>query len=283
MPDYTHNMPWVTSKEILLKTGISRATLNNYIKMGIIPRPLVKKPRGDMKGTKKIGYFPYAVLERIEWVKRLKHAGNSMEDIAMQIKDIPINGEQDANVESEEGELKNEFTVTGRRGPVFEKPLELTFDDIRYPAYLINYDFQIEWINHQAEGNIFWQIVSLIKDRESRNIFKLFFHWQFHNRVRNWRDLVAFHMSFARVKYTRSWMANIYRGISENEAAILLEIYDRVEPFPAQTITDKTIALLMEDGTSETYQVYSAFFREGIFFLYSPSRFLNRNVAQGPL
>jgi adenylate cyclase len=273
MPDYTHNTPWVTSKEILLKTGISRATLNNYIKMGIVPRPLVKKPTGDMKGTKKIGYFPYAVLDRIELVKQLKHDGNSMEDITIQFKDLPISVGQDTDVESRGGERETEFMSTGSREPLSEEPLELTLDDIRRPAYLINYDFQVEWVNVQAEDSIFWQRVSLIKDRESRNVFKLFFHWQFHNRVRNWRDLVAFHMSFARIKYTRSWMANIYRGISEKEAAILLEIYDRVEPFPVQTITDRTIVLLMEDGTSETFQVYSTFFKEGIFFLYGPSCF----------
>jgi adenylate cyclase len=273
MPDYKHNTPWVTSKEILLKTGISRATLNNYIKMRIVPRPLVKKPTGDMKGTKKIGYFPYTVLDRIELVKRLKHDGNSMEDIAIQLKDLPISVGQDTDAASRGGERETEFMSTGSREPLSEEPLELTLDDIRRPAYLINYDFQVEWVNVQAEDSIFWQTVSLIKDRESRNVFKLFFHWQFHNRVRNWRDLVAFHMSFARIKYTRSWMANIYRGISEKEAAILLEIYDRVEPFPVQTITDRTIVLLMEDGTSETFQVYSTFFKEGIFFLYGPSCF----------
>ena len=32
----------ITSKDLLEQTGISRATLNNYIKDGIIPRPLVK-------------------------------------------------------------------------------------------------------------------------------------------------------------------------------------------------------------------------------------------------
>jgi adenylate cyclase len=271
MPDYTHNMPWVTSKEILEKTGISRATLNNYIKMEIIPRPLVKKPRGDMKGPKKIGYFPSAVLDRIEWVKRLKREGNSMEDIATQLKDVPINIGQGTDVESRVAEQRTKFISTDRQDQVFEEPLKLTLEDIRHPAYLINYDFQVDWVNHQAEDRIFWQKVSLIKDRESRNVFKLFFHWQFHNRVRNWRDLVAFHMSFARIKYTRSWMANIYQGISEKEAAILLEIYDRVEPFPAQTITDRTIVLLMEDGASENFQVYSTFFKEGIFILYGPS------------
>ncbi len=282
MPDYTDNTTWVTSKEILNKTGISRATLNNYIKMGIIPRPLVKKPSGDIRGPKQIGYFPYTVLEKIELVKRLKHDGNSMEDIAIRLKDSPISSEQSAGIELKGEERESEFTSKGSRDPVFEEPLKLTLDDIRNPAYLINYDFQIEWANHQAEEGIFWQTVSLITDRESRNVFKLFFNWQLHDRVRNWRDLISFHMSFAKIKYTRNWMANIYRRISENEAAILLEIYDKVEPFATQTITDRTIALLMEDGTSKTYRVYSTFFKEGIFFLYCPSRFLNRNVAQNP-
>ena len=30
----------ITSKEIIEQTGISRATLNNYIKMGILPKPI---------------------------------------------------------------------------------------------------------------------------------------------------------------------------------------------------------------------------------------------------
>ena len=194
-----------------------------------------------------------------------------MEDIAIRLKDIPIDVDQDAGTESKGGERGSDFTLTGIRDPVFEDPLKLTFDDIRHPAYLLNYDFQIEWVNRQAEDGIFWQTVSLLKDMEAKNVFKLFFHWQFHNRVRNWRDLVAFHMSFARIKYTRNWMANIYRGISENEAAILLDVYDRVEPFPAQAITDRNLVLLMEDGTSESYQVYTMFFKEGIFFLYASS------------
>ena len=62
----------ISSKDVLRITGISRATLNNYIKMGILPRPLVGKGREDMKGVKIIGYFPLSVLDRIETVKRLK-------------------------------------------------------------------------------------------------------------------------------------------------------------------------------------------------------------------
>ena len=55
----------ITSKDIIEKTGISRATLNNYIKMGILPKPIVGPPGPDQKGVKQIGYFPVSVLDSI--------------------------------------------------------------------------------------------------------------------------------------------------------------------------------------------------------------------------
>ena len=39
------NNELISSKEVLEKSGISRATLNNYIKMGIIPKPIVQSPK----------------------------------------------------------------------------------------------------------------------------------------------------------------------------------------------------------------------------------------------
>src|SRR5210317_2160946 len=72
----------ITSKDIIEKTGISRATLNNYIKMGILPKPIVKRPGPEQKGVKHIGFFPLSVLDSILKVKMLKQQGNSMEDIA---------------------------------------------------------------------------------------------------------------------------------------------------------------------------------------------------------
>lgn len=63
---------FITSKEVLFKTGISRATLNNYIKLGILPKPIVKKAEAKMLGVKHIGYFPDSVIGLIESVKLFK-------------------------------------------------------------------------------------------------------------------------------------------------------------------------------------------------------------------
>jgi DNA-binding transcriptional MerR regulator len=72
----------ITSKEVLDKTGISRATLNNYIKMGILPKPVVRKPQSGLGSVKQIGYFPVDVLNKISAVQQYKRQGYSMEKIA---------------------------------------------------------------------------------------------------------------------------------------------------------------------------------------------------------
>ncbi len=99
---------WVNTKEILIKTGISRATLNNYIRLGIIPRPLVQKPRGGAGGAKKIGYFPYEVLDRIQLVRVLKREGNAMEEIAKNLKDTPVADDEKDIKSDESGRLDND-------------------------------------------------------------------------------------------------------------------------------------------------------------------------------
>ncbi|HNT57548.1 MAG TPA: MerR family transcriptional regulator [Syntrophales bacterium] len=77
---------WISSRELMEKQGISRGTLNNYIKAGLLPRPVVGGAREGMKGTKKIGYFPPEAAERMERIRRLKENGKSMEEVAAILK-----------------------------------------------------------------------------------------------------------------------------------------------------------------------------------------------------
>jgi class 3 adenylate cyclase len=72
----------LTSKELLEKTGISRATLNNYISWGIVPKPEVLPPEPADGAAPRIGYFPQEVASRIAEIQRLKREGWSMKAIA---------------------------------------------------------------------------------------------------------------------------------------------------------------------------------------------------------
>jgi class 3 adenylate cyclase len=68
----------LTSKEVLEATGISRATLNNYISCGIVPRPDVLPPEPSDGAAPRIGYFPPETIGRIEEIQRLKRDGWSI-------------------------------------------------------------------------------------------------------------------------------------------------------------------------------------------------------------
>ena len=68
----------LTSKEVLEKTGISRATLNNYIGWGIVPKPQVLPPQPQDGAAPRIGYFPDEIVDRIADIQRLKSEGWSM-------------------------------------------------------------------------------------------------------------------------------------------------------------------------------------------------------------
>jgi len=271
---------WINSKEILKKCGISRATLNNYIKLGIIPRPIVQKPQEDMKKTKKIGYFPQMVLNNIEMVKRLKKEGNSVENIAQKLKVVPISEpvtvEEKQKVSPRVGKdlTPQEISHAG------SKELRLTIDNIETPAYLLNYQFEIEWINRAAEEKIFNQSVRLIKDTELRNIFRLFFNLKFHDNIQNWENLFDFHAAFLKSKFSRDLVEKLYQGISESEVSFLKKAYDRVLSLPKQVINQNLITITRQDGSKEPYRLYTTFFREGLFFLYVPSDSLFEGITE---
>lgn len=72
----------LTSKDVLERTGISRATLNNYIAAGLLPRPQVLPPSPDDGAAPRIGYFPEDTVDRIGEIQRLKRQGWSIPRIS---------------------------------------------------------------------------------------------------------------------------------------------------------------------------------------------------------
>lgn len=269
----TENDRISSSKDVLKKTGISRATLNNYIRMGIIPRPLVQRPVEGGTKIKKIGYFPSDVIDKIESVKDYKKQGKSMKEITGILLESPY--ETDALKTSLSQDEKKEIDQVKdlKEEKRINKELQLTLEEIFYPAYLLNYDFEIEWINSRAENRILNQIV-WPRALGKINIFKFFFNWEFHSNVKNWRDIVEFHMSFAKLKFSKTWLSKIYTGMTGTEIKVLEDVYDEVITVPERTVNHRQINILKEGGSTEKYVIYNIFFKEGILFVYAPSDYL---------
>lgn len=304
----------VTSKTILEKTGISRATLNNYIKMGILPKPIVKKGGPELKGVKQIGYFSKDAIELILTVKRLKQEGKTMSEIARLLSsgkqhETDITEQRSLKSEGVENERTKEhlqpekrylptmeeiaqkfkdlpsYEMSKGKAPDRQKNLEqrgggrrridndlkLSIGELRTPAYLINHNFEIEWINKEAEEQIFNKNISTIIDIESRNIFKLFFSWDFHINLRNWEEIVAAHMAIVKNKIDKNNIANLYNGITDKETFFLEKIYDVETSLSEDAAHNTPVSFIGRDGDQRSYQIYTMSFREGIFCVFVPT------------
>lgn len=275
---------WISSVEILEKTGISRATLNNYIKMGIIPRPFVRKPESPGSRAKKIGYFPRSVIERIYTVHLMKRKGMPMEIIVKSLKDEDVGKEfyepknhlenqfiqsvqREVNLESE-GKIPYS-TVNENRGGHDIEGLKLTINEVQCPAFLINQKFEIEWLNKDAEARIFNLDVSMIRESSDRNVFKLFSKMGFLAGDKN-DDLITYMMKFVKHRYEKNLLIKLYNGILGKEVIFLEKIYDRIEPVDSDSLHETYLNICDTDGKITPYHAYHIVFREGIFCIFAP-------------
>lgn len=271
-PDVPSQGNWVSSKEILERTGISRATLNNYIKVGILPKPVVQRPMEKAGGTKKIGYFPSQVIERIEFVQRFKREGKSMGEITELLRFEEAAGSPEGVERQVRAEQPLCLPEEKAERPALSE-LRISFEEISYPSYFLNYDFDLLWINREAEVRLFKGVVKHTETAAFQNIFRLLFHWEFHRQVANWKDLVQLHMSHAKlVKPGKTWISRLYRGISEGEICVLEKTYDEVSPVQTQTFRESYVSLLSREGSSDLFRVISLFAKNGILLIYAPER-----------
>jgi len=74
----------IDSKQLIEMTGISRATLNNYVALGILPSPRISTPLTSGDRATRIGFFPDEAVDLIKNVQLLKKQGLSMAEIARQ-------------------------------------------------------------------------------------------------------------------------------------------------------------------------------------------------------
>ena len=292
---------WVSSLNIIEKTGISRATLNNYIKMNILPRPKVKKPEETAVRARMLGYFPESVIETIEQIKLLKKQGYAMDVIIERLKRpdlIKSSGEAIMREEArspdttDSGRFSQSEQIDSQLMPEeMMEPLSLTINEIKYPAYLLNSAFEIDWINAPAENGIFQLKISALKEPATRNIFRLLMRSR-HQEQQSMKDLLDFHLSF--VKEIKSDRGGLYLGISQEETRNLEKRCDQIERrqlfsrrtkivndllrqrMPTLNIADwqainkSPLVLYNQEGKPISGHVHYMLFREGTLFIHTP-------------
>ncbi|MGQ0664182.1 MAG: adenylate/guanylate cyclase domain-containing protein [Pseudomonadota bacterium] len=259
----------LSSKELLARTGLSRATLNNYITLGLLPRPQVG-PAGPASGrTRRLGYFPAAALERIIEVNRLKQEGLSMAEIVERLvtKGLESRSPTPVPYAPEAGPAPLRPAPSAR-----EDGLRLTIDDMPCPAYLINNSFELTWWNGRAARELFGRPAGLDGEIEARNVFRLLLAAGFLRGAQDWQDVLAFHLSIGKNRMAKAGLAKLSPYLSGPDARLLEGLYDAVAPHAVRQLVHKPVSLAAPGGAIIDYIVYAVPFREGILFAYLPAQ-----------
>ena len=269
----------ITSKDIIDKTGISRATLNNYINLGILPKPVVGPPRLGMSGVKQIGYFPPESLENVYKVKLLKSQGKTMEEIARiltgELVEVPgmRTGDDVDKRKSAEGEGRGRMNKRST-----DTNLQVTICDIQSPAYLVNRNFEVEWVNKQAEDLVFCRNIHSLVDVESRNIFKLFLDKQAGLPDDSMRDLVSLHLTVLQNSIDESRLSGLYKGMAESEYRLMLDMFRARKVYSPDMLYHLPFNVSPRGKANKTYWVHTMTFREGTFFVFVPDDGINADL-----
>lgn len=147
--------------------------------------------------------------------------------------------------------------------------MRITLDDIEFPAYMINHNFELMWINQHAERQFFGgQHADIPQTSDARNLFRLL------PIVRSeWGSLMRFHVSIAKARLSPENFANLCRGLDPVAYARLQAAYIESAAEPLRPIVHSTV--LLPDNTTpgksdQFVTAYASFFREGIFIILMP-------------
>ena len=258
----------LSSKDIIEKTGISRATLNNYINLGILSKPVVQNPGDQGGGAKLLGYFPDGSLDRIKLVRRLKGEGLTMAEIAARI------GAQSDPAGSRETLAEGDVAPAPPPSVLPLDPerrvLQLSIDDIPHPSYMVNYNFEVTWYNDLARKRLLGDFKTLPPGTEARNVFMMLLTGSA-GRVADYRaDLLRMHLSIAKDRLSKASIMGACRDLSGENAALMDTLYNEAEAFRGQAIVELPLEMRDQPEDAELWRVYATYFREGILLVYVP-------------
>ena len=254
----------LSSKDILKRAGISRSTLNNYIALGILPKPVVRPDQGARGHSARVGYFPANVLDTLEQVSRLKRGGHSMATIAERLV-ASATAAPAGDDEHRRDRSPARPAETGALGP-----LMLSVSDFDHPAYLVNTKFEVEWANAAAEHEIFALAKGMPSDLTERNLFAFFAESGAGRDGEAWNGVLRFHLAIAKKRLSKAALFSIDDTGHGDEVTRLGELYDTVEALPPGPLLQRTVELRSATGELRPHHLYATFFREGVFFAYVP-------------
>lgn len=194
---------------------------------------------------------------RLDEVRRLKKEGLSMSEIVARLSGE--GGERKPTASNGKPELGLVPPATQRGG------INVTLDDIHFPAYMVNHNFEMLWMNPFAQKVVFSFIDELPPTSDERNLFRLL------PASRNeWISLLRFHVALAKARISAEAFANACRGLDPVSYARLQAAFVDATPEPVRPTLGAPVTLYSADNKMARYTGYASHFREGIFVVLVP-------------
>jgi len=241
----------ISSKEIMARTGISRATLNNYIGLNLIPSPTVRKPQ-ELGGPTKIGYFPEWVVERIKEIQQFKAQGMRMSQIVMHFLD------EKREVLTTAAELKPDLN-------------HQWLNRIIIPAVLVGRTWEILGLNKEAEELIFGENRRGVPSPVKQALVGPFFIGELKNRFGNWKEILASHIRLAKRDLTEDMLQGLHLEGKPQWLNEAMQLWREAEILINSPFTQQTLTLEHIDGRTKQYTLISCPLPDGILLLYVPA------------
>lgn len=269
----------ITSKYLLEETGLSRATLNNYISLGLLPRPIVKRIATDPGASLiTLGYFPDWSVDRIQLIKTLKKQGLSMDEVCQHIASINTtstysneciteenNGSAADHKKASLGKEHDMMMNNASKKLDSQESLNVSIDSIPYPAYMINYECGLVWLNNAAQQSFFTN--ASIPDRaEDRSVIPRLLEWAKSLGEADKEILFKSHFNVVKHRLSKDTLSRSLLSLPQEQRLWLENCYEQSEPSKNTLIQDTTL----HNPVNVNKRIIAISFREGVLFTYVP-------------
>jgi len=230
-----------------------------------------------------LGYFSEEAIDRIEEVQRLKREGLTMAEVVARIgcAQVLAHSEQAAAAQliptsaGPPAAAAQDVAEDKRRG------MRVTLEDVHYPAYMVNYNFELTWYNDEAHARILSALDALPAQSEARNLFLLLFQSVSEKASHFGTELLRVHLALAKNRLAKNGVFGLLRGLDREALALAEQLYEEsVATSERKPILDFSVDLIDVAGHPENWRVFASFFREGIFVVYIPARQYNATLLE---
>ncbi len=248
----------LNSKEVLERTGISRATLNNYISCGLVPKPDVLPPQPADGAAPRIGYFADDVVARIEQIQSLKREGWSITRITEHFGGTSTPAAARGEFVAQPLAQPSTYGAQGPQGAQHASP-SLTFGDIIEPAYLVDNHFQVVWLNDAAGGER--AAIPVPGGAQTQNVFRFLIQGARNHPAAD--AILRLHIGLAR--QSGATLADVRLGVAEQHVQAIEDLYRSADSFHLPMVVRARVSA---PAAAQPLFLYALTLREGTLFVY---------------